>query len=423
MLNRNWLCFVIAAVVLAACSTGAPLTPSANDALARQPQTLHAVAITSPTPTPLISQLLSPIITAATNLLPVCDVTNLVQASCGAIRRADILGTLGSLLGNIPGYHPSDLQSAYNLPSSTAGRGQTIGIVVAFDDPNAEPDLAVYRSKFKLGACTTTNGCLSKVGQTGAALPAANENWAQETSIDLDIASAVCPNCKLLLVEANSADMNDLAAAVQTAVNKGATVVSNSFSAPEQPEEASLDAQWNHPGVPIVAGAGDSGYGVGWPAASSHVIAVGGTTLKRSLTGKFTESVWGATGSGCSQYIAKPSWQKDTLCSHRTVSDVAADADPNTGVAVYDTYFAAKNGGWLVYGGTSVSTVIVAGAYALAGNGQMLTGASSIYAHTSMLHDIRSGNNGECGGSYLCTALAGFDGPSGWGSPNGVGAL
>jgi hypothetical protein len=226
-----------------------------------------------------------------------------------------------------------------------------------------------------------------------------------------------------LLVEADSTDIDDLAASVQTAVSNGATVVSNSYAAPEQPEAAQNDARWNHPGVPIVAGAGDSGYGVGWPAASTYVTAVGGTSLRRGLFGGFTESVWGATGSGCSAFISKPDWQTDRGCANRTVADVAAVADPNTGVAVYDSYFKSGNGGWLEYGGTSVSTVIVAGVYALAGNGRSIDDAQYLYEHARSLTDVRSGSDGNCGGSYLCTAVRGYDGPSGLGSPNGVGAF
>jgi subtilase family serine protease len=336
----------------------------------------------------------------------------------------NVTNLLGGLLGTISGYHPADLQKAYNLPSGSAGYGQTVGIIVAYDNPNAESDLAAYRSKFNLGACTAANGCFRKIPQSGAtALPAPDQGWGQETSVDLDMVSAVCPHCKLLLVEASSSNVADLVNAIQTAISNGATVVSNSYEAVEQSAFLAYDSALNHPGVPIVAGAGDSGFGVGWPASSAYVTAVGGTTLKKSWNARgFTETAWSASGSGCSAYIQKPSWQHDSGCSMRTVADVAAVADPNTGVAVYDT-FLSSGGGWLEFGGTSVAAPIVAGAYALAGNGASVTGASSIYQHPNALNDITSGSDGSCSPPYLCTAGPAYDGPSGLGSPNGVGAF
>ncbi len=411
---------------LSACASQGML-PSAVQSGGRSPQTARAIPITSPTPSPTpapLAGLLSPVLTLATNLLPVCSIIDLSQAECGAIRNLNVTGALGGLLGVIQGYHPADLQKAYNLPSSSAGYGQTIGIVVAYDNPNAESDLAVYRSKFNLGACTSADGCFRKMAQSGASgLPAPDEGWGQEAAVDLDMASAVCPHCRLLLVEAASANVSDLVNAIQTAIAHGATVVSNSYEALEQPSLVAYDNALNHPGVPIVAGAGDSGFGVGWPASSAYVTAVGGTTLKTSWSARgFTESTWSATGSGCSSYIQKPSWQTDSGCSMRTVADVAAVADPNTGVAVYDTYVSG-GGGWLEFGGTSVATPIIAGAYALAGNGASIAGASSIYQHANALFDVTSGNNGSCSPSYLCTAGPAYDGPSGLGSPNGVGAF
>lgn len=412
----------LSSLVLAACSSGG-IVPGGSG---RMPQTAHAYAVVTPTPSPspgLVSGLLSPIVTLATDLLPVCSIVDLSQAECGAIRNLNVTGTLNGLLGSVPGYHPADLQRAYNLPSSTAGYGRTIGIVVAYDDPNAESDLSIYRSKFNLGACTSANGCFTKIA-SGGTLPATDQGWAQETSVDLDMASAICPHCKLLLVEAPSSSVADLMGGISAAVSHGASVVSNSYTALEQSAFASYDAQLQKAAIPIVAGAGDMGFGVGWPASSPYVIAVGGTSLKSNLFSSrgFTESVWGATGSGCSIFEQKPSWQNDGGCTMRTVADIAAVADPNTGVAVYDT-FLSSGGGWLEYGGTSVATPIIAGVYALAGNAASIGGASSIYHNPQALFDITSGSNGSCSPSYLCTAVRGYDGPSGLGSPNGVGAF
>jgi subtilase family serine protease len=324
------------------------------------------------------------------------------------------------------GYGAEELRSAYSLASASAsnGSGQTIAIVDAFDDPNAEKDLAVYRSTYGLPACTTANGCFKKVNQSGgASMPRKDSGWAQEISLDLDMASAICPNCKILLVEASSNSFSNLGAAEDYAAAH-ANVVSNSFGGNEFSSEIGLsyDGHFTHPGVAITASSGDNGYGVEFPAASQHVTAVGGTSLTRDATTTrgWKESAWSKAGSGCSAYVAKPTWQTDTGCARRAVADVSADADPNTGVAVYDTF---RTGGWLVFGGTSVSAPIVAGVYALAGNAGTVTYGSFPYSHTSALFDVTAGANGSCGGSYLCTAAPGYDGPTGLGTPNGTGGF
>jgi hypothetical protein len=282
---------------------------------------------------------------------------------------ADVVTSSGAtplVSGTPSGYGPADLQSAYNLPSpsSTAGTGETVGIVDAFDDPNAASDLATYRSQFGLKPCTTANGCFSKVNQSGGtSYPASNSSWAQEISLDLDMVSAICPNCHILLVEASSTSDANLAAAVNRAAALGATQISNSYGEPEFSGDVSEQANYNHPGIDVVAAAGDDGYGVSYPAASQYVTAVGGTSLSRASNARgWTESAWSGTGSGCSAYTPKPAWQTDTGCGRRTVADVSADANPSTGVAVYDT---SGSGGWLVFGGTSVATPIIASGAAL----------------------------------------------------------
>lgn len=319
----------------------------------------------------------------------------------------------------VPGLHPADLQAAYNLPAATAGSGQTIGIVVVDDDPNAESDLAVYRSTFGLPACASSSGCLTVL--TAKNNPKSDVNWAHEVSIDLDLASAACPKCKLIVSEAKSTKSGDLASAVSAAIAAGATVVSNSYAIPESKKESAAD--WSHPGVPIVAAAGDQGYGtVNWPAASPNVIAVGATTLvpAASTARGWTEAVWSGTGSGCSTSAAKPAWQTDSGCTMRTVADVAAVGDPSTPVAVYDSY---QDTGWVEMGGTSVSTPVVAGVYALAANGTKLNAAASLYADKSALFPITSGANGTCSPAYICTGGSGYNGPAGLGSPNGIAAF
>jgi Putative Ig domain len=329
------------------------------------------------------------------------------------------------------GYGPASLQGAYNLPSSTAGSGQTVAIVDAFDDPNAASDLATYRSSWGLPACGT--GCFQKINQNGQASPlpsaSGSSGWATEESLDLDMVSAICPSCHILLVEANSATTASLGTAVNTAVGKGAKYVSNSYGGPESSADPSFDSQYyQHPGVAVTASAGDSGYGVSYPAASQYVTAVGGTALTTAANSRgWTESAWGSsaggegTGSGCSADDAKPAWQTDSGCALRTDNDVAADADPNTGVAIYDTY---DQGGWLEVGGTSAASPIIASVFALAGPPAAGSYPSSYpYARTSSLFDVTSGADGSCGGSYLCTARTGYDGPTGWGTPDGTAAF
>jgi subtilase family serine protease len=310
--------------------------------------------------------------------------------------------------------------------ASLGGIGQTIAIVDAYDDGNAESDLAVYRSQFGLPACTTANGCFRKVDQNGGTnYPRGDAGWAEEISLDLDMASAICPNCKILLVEAKTNSFANLAAAEDRAAALGANVISNSYGGSEFSSEtsATYDGHFNHPGRAITVSSGDNGYGVEYPAASRYVTAVGGTSLRRdaSLRG-WGETVWSGAGSGCSAYEPKPSWQTDTGCARRTVADVAAVADPNTGVSVYDT-FRLHPGGWLVFGGTSVSAPIIGSVYALASNTALVNYGSYSYSHTAFLYDVVSGSNGSCGGSYLCTARTGYDGPTGNGTPKGIGAF
>ncbi len=324
------------------------------------------------------------------------------------------------------GYNPADLQSAYNLPSSTAGSGQTVAIVDAYDDPNAESDLGVYRSQFGLPACTTANGCFRKVNQNGGTkYPRSNGGWAQEISLDLDMVSAICPNCHILLVEASTNSLANLGTAVNEAAKLGANVISNSYGGSESSNDPSYDsAYYNHPGIAITASSGDSGYGVQYPAASQYVTAVGGTTLTRASNARgWSETAWSGAGSGCSAYDPKPSWQTDSGCSRRTVADVSAVADPNTGVSVYDSFSYRGLSGWLVFGGTSVASPIIASVYALDGNAGSVTYGSYPYSHTSSLNDVTSGSNGSCGGSYLCTAGPGYDGPTGLGTPGGAGSF
>jgi len=317
------------------------------------------------------------------------------------------------------GYGPTDLRSAYRV-TGTGGSSTIIAIVDAYGYPNAESDLAVYRSQFSLPACTTSNGCFRKVDQNGGThYPSANTSWSQETALDLDMASAMCPNCKILLVEATTSSFANLAAAVNTAAALGAHAISNSYGGTESGSSAYASA-YVHSNVAITVSSGDSGYGVQFPASAPTVTAVGGTSLSRSGNSRgWSEIAWSGAGSGCSSIYAKPSWQIDTGCSNRTVADVSAVADPNTGVAVYGPT-GRRGSGWLVFGGTSVAAPLIAGIYGV--NGWAVAYGSDPYANTSSLNDVTAGSNGGCG-TYLCDAGVGYDGPTGLGTPIGATAF
>jgi len=316
-------------------------------------------------------------------------------------------------LGDIP-YGPADLQDAYGLTAAAAAYGadQTVAIVDAYDLPTAESDLAVYRAHYGLPSCTTANGCFRKVNQNGVAgsYPAADSGWGGEIALDLDAVSAVCPNCHILLVEANSPSTGNLAAAVNRAAAMGATQISNSYGGDEFSSELAYESSYNHPGVAVTVSSGDDGYGVEFPAASRYVTAVGGTSLSKDSSARgWSETAWDGAGSGCSAYIPKPSWQTDSSCANRSVADVSAVADPNTGIASY------VSSNWYQVGGTSLASPVVAAAYALTGSAASAGGFA--YSNPTWFNDVTSGTNGSCTFTYLCEAGTGFDGPTGMGTP------
>ena len=329
------------------------------------------------------------------------------------------------------GYGPAQFRAAYNLPSG-APSPQTIAIVDAYDSPTVASDLNAYSSAYGLPQCTTANPCFKKVNQNGVAgsYPRKDAGWALEIALDVEIAHATCANCKILLVEASSNSLTNLAAAVNTAARLGATQISNSYGGGEWSGESGITA-YNHPGIAITASSGDSGYGASFPAADPHVVAVGGTTLTLGAANAWAgERAWSGAGSGCSSSLSAPAWQTSlaswslTGCgTKRGIADVAADADPATGAAVYDTTTYQGRSGWFKVGGTSLSAPLIAAVYALAGNAASASYPASLaYANPSALHDVTSGSNGSCA-TVMCRGAAGYDGPTGLGTPNGVGGF
>jgi hypothetical protein len=420
-----------------------------------------------------------------------CFALALVPAPASAAgARPYQVGAGASSRGPAGGLTPTDLASAYGFSPSVGGTGQTVAIVDAYDDPDIEKDLGTFDSEYGLAACTKATGCFNKVSQTGSttSLPSRDTaGWSLEMALDVETVHSVCESCKILLVEANSEGLADLAASVNEAVKLGATEVSNSYGAPETQMGESEQAAYNHPGVVITAAAGDSGY-LNWdyvagflkapempdaPASLPDVVAVGGTSLKLKTNGKRkNETVWNdsgrpsykeferfsATGGGCSTLFTAPSWQQSALgwvnitCgTKRLDNDISAVADPYTGFDVYDSYVYEPEfmPGWLTIGGTSLASPLITALYGLAGGSHGVSyPAATLYTHlgeASALYDVSTGGNGycdgeesescgepainkefgdiDCEGTTSCDAASGFDGPSGVGTPNGLGAF
>jgi subtilase family serine protease len=358
---------------------------------------------------------------AQSRSIPDWQAKGLATRVCNDLRpgyaQCDALLVSGKVSPNVSGWGPIDFQTRYNLPSSTKGSGQIVAIVDAYDNPNATTDLATYRTNFGLGTANFT-----KYNQTGQTknYPAGNHNWGLEEDLDIQMVSAVCPLCTIYLIEANSNNTGDLEAAEAEAVTLGAHIVSNSWGCPGSNACVS-NSFFNTSGVVYLASAGDGGYGTQAPAALASVVSVGGTVLAKSGS-TYSETAWRGTGSGCATGVSKPSWQHDSGCSSRTMNDVSA---VSFNAAEYDSY---GYGGWITVGGTSVASPMLGGVYGLAGNASSENAGKSFWTikkklRKKELHDITSGSNGSCSPSYLCTAGAGYDGPTGWGTPNGVKAF
>jgi len=379
--------------VVAGCAGGAGSSLTPGGALRGSTNIARALPAVSPTPAPADQQ--------------ACAPPKPGQAACQVQKNPKKPPTATP----DGGLTPAQLRSAYGLGAAPTTIGtHTVAIVDAFEDANAEADLAKYRAQFGLPACTTKNGCFTKVMMPGAKVPpgppnsdfaVARTTWEDEIALDLAMASASCPNCKLLLVEAGGQDLDSLAAAVVKAASYHPAAISNSWGVPENDADgidAAARAAFDQPGIAITASTGDSGW-VQFPASSPYVTAVGGTSLSAASDRRgWSESAWYNSGNGCSTIFAAPSWQgRDTGCygGARAVPDVEMLADYNPGVAV----FVAAHHGWEVLGGTSLGAPFVAGLYAAANDyGSTTTGAPALYANANALNDVSGSRVGSPNG-------------------------
>jgi subtilase family serine protease len=322
------------------------------------------------------------------------------------------------------GYGATDLVAAYAIPTITTK--PVIAIVDAYGYAAIESDLAMYRSQYGLPACTTASGCLTVINQNGQATPLpadppTTDDWTVETALDVDMASAACPTCKIVVVQATDNTGDGLYVAQMAAAAAGATVISNSWGGPETGPVTASEMYFNHAGIGVYVAAGDAGYNDGgqgpdYPGTSQYTIAVGGTHLVRDGSARgFTETAWSKGGSACSLSVPKPAYQTTSPCQFKATADVASVGDPATGVAVYN----AKNGGWISVGGTSAAAPFVASLMAATGHGSETSGAF-FAQNVAKLNDVMTGTNVTCTaqGNILCTAGAGWDGPTGYGTPN-----
>jgi subtilase family serine protease len=354
---------------------------------------------------------------ASVEYISICPASQHTWAQCYARVVADAAGT-PSATATPTGLSPTSIASAYGFSISPAsGAGRTIAIVSAYDAPSAESDLGVFSSQFGLPACTTANGCFTKVDQTGGtAYPAVNAEWTLETALDIQWAHALAPGAKILLVEANSGNLSDLLVAEDYAKTK-AGYVSNSWGGPEASDETTADSHFVQPGVSFFAAAGDTGLPATYPSASPNVISVGGTTLNLSGGSFSSETGWSSGGGGCSAYETAataqsnfPGYAQANCGGKRATPDVSLDADPASGVSIYDSTPVQGATGWFKVGGTSAATPMWA---ALSADAGIVVNASTVYGGAINFRDITSGNNGaQCAvGFDLCTGRGSRIGP------------
>ena len=347
------------------------------------------------------------------NFHAVCPGPAVGAAHCHALVVTDAHGNPRA--GSAPtGLSPATIKSVYGFPTGTTAGAGTIAIVDAYDDPTAESDLNVFSNQFGLPACTTANGCFKKVNQSGgSSYPRADSGWALEISLDVQWAHAIAPAAKILLVEASSNSFTNLFAAEDYA-RAHAQYVSNSWGGSEFSGESSYDSHFSQSGVSFFVSAGDNGLPAEYPSASRNVISVGGTTLAFNNDGSLkSETGWSDGGGGCSAYETATSAQSgfagygNAGCGgKRATPDVSLDADPNSGVSVYDSTTYQQQTGWWKVGGTSASSPMWAAAAADLG---AVVDSSYVYGSAISFRDITQGNNGA-------PCLTGFDLCSGRGS-------
>jgi hypothetical protein len=370
------------------------------------------------------------------SLIEACHNLTFGQARCMTLGLRDHSGLPRAKgAAAVSGFGPADLQAAYNIVGAAKKNpGGTVAVIEAGGNANLESDLKVYRKQFGLAPCTKANKCLRILNQRGSngPLPPVDDSWLAEQSLDVDMVSANCPNCKIVVIQCSTNLYTGIQAASR--LTPAPVAISNSWGGAEYAGQIFATKRiFNHPGIAITASTGDHGYSAGliFPSTSPNVTAVGGTSLYKATNSRgFTETVWNGAGSGCSQYSKVPTWQvaieqKLGGCSMKLASDVSYIANPNTGVAVYETLPGdGEQPGWQVWGGTSTGAPAIAAIYALAGNASSQKVPVAIaYANPGDLNDVTSGTNGTCSPAYLCTGEVGYDGPTGLGTPNGLGAF
>lgn len=340
------------------------------------------------------------------------------------------------------GLTPADLRSAYKITGNGTS-SMTIAVVGIGTFSNVEEIVNTYREAYGFPDCTTASGCFKQVDKSGNAISPSRSSGTttslQESAADLELISAMCPNCKLILADSDSGYTRDLNVLMNRLKIAGANIVSISLAGPEQGNQP-YEAGFSQANLPVLAASGDYGYQqqngkdiVNFPSSYPAVTAVGGTTLTPSSnTRGWSETAWGddsdnAATSGCSQIYAKPGYQTDPLCANRTVADVSAAAngmsrDGSLGISLYLPLDKTRPDAqaWQTRVGTSLSTPIIAG---VVGNAGVAYTSATPYAHRANLFDAIGGSTGSCGGTYLCTGVRGYDGPTGLGTPNGTGAF
>jgi subtilase family serine protease len=343
--------------------------------------------------------------------VPVCQAL-VMTAADGKVRgSAKPLGTA---------FTPADIQKAYKL-QGLKSNGRTVAIVDGYGYSGLESDLAKFRSTYGLPACTTANGCLTIIDEHGGTnYPPDNSGWDLEQALDVDMVSSACPDCKIVMVQAQLTTQDFLTAENTAAGWPGVVAVSNSWTDGQMSNNSAMD----HPGIAITAATGDGGFDGGeWPADDTNVVGVGGTSVFPDGSSRgYHETVWNGAGSGCGTN-QKPAWQNkaNTTCNTKADGDIAGPADPsNGGLNIYCGSFC---GGFEQVGGTSEATPMIAAVYALSGKTKGYP-AKFVYTkkHRKHLYDVTSGSNGGCG-VPVCTARKGWDGPTGMGTPKGVKAF